>query len=340
MKYIVVLFFIFISSVFANFIDIDVQRTNNYVVKEKFFLDYQTTESHTKEMNGLELNLDLNFNDMGGIKYKKIDFFGDNEIESKTLYIGSDETIYFSYTDGSQDIFYSDGNNRDSSNTYKKFIFFDMLSVEQYKFKSNSIEDYVYYDSNQSLALRGRDNITRKYNKEIYKISSEGFYRLVKKKALEKKDFFYGVAGAKNFSQYFRIYGLGILSYEHHDYSDGIGQDSNGKIIKAEWGGSEIATDLETLDYYDGIKGKFKGYGYGYHLTAEAYYKEFSFFITHFYKITKMKNYHSGVLNFEPPEVDPETGEADDPVYELGVVRYDNFILKNQYLSFGIRYRF
>lgn len=335
MKYFMVLFFLFVSSVFANFIDVDLQRTNNYVIKEKFFLDYQTTESHTKEMNGLELNLDLNLNDMGGIQYKKIDFYGPSGIETKTLYLGSDETIYLSYTQGKQNILYTDGNKRDSNTDYSRFTFFDMLSIEKHSFASTKNEDYVYYDSNQSLALRGNDNITRKYKKEIYKLSTEGLYRIVKQKALEKKDFFYGVAGAQNFNSYFRVFGLGILSYEHHDISDGIGQDSEGRIIKAEWGGSEIATDLETLDYYDGVKGKFKGIGYGYHITAEAYYKDFSFFITSFYKITKLKNYHTSVLHFEPPKEEDE-----DPVYELGVIRYKDFIQKDQYLNFGIKYRF
>lgn len=326
-----ILLFLGVSSSFAHYLDVDVEQVNNYTLQENFFLNYNSTESHKKEVSGLGANLDINLNDMGGFKYNKIDFSASTQVESKTLYIGSDETIYLSYADGSNDVSYTDGNKRDSTDNYKKFTFYDILTVEKHSYSSQKNESYVYRDLNATDDSNGSDTITRRYNTEVYRLSSEGLYRLVRKKALAKADFFYGVAGAHNFSPYFRLYGLGILSYEHHDYKNGKAYDTQGRFIKTEWGGS----DLQELDQNDGINGKFKGFGYGYHVTAELHYKNLSFFLSQFYKKTKLKNYHTNVRNFIPSD-DPTA----DPTYTMYVIRKNHITLKNQYLSFGLKYRF
>lgn len=328
MKQIIILFFILFSTITANFLDVSVEQRSNYTFEEQFFLNLTTTENQSKTLNGTHMDLDVNLNDMGGILYTNFLMDQSNKYETKGVYFGSAETIYVSFVSGNKNIYYDEKDTtRNSKDTYQKLTFLDILSIENHKYSSNKNEEYSY--TSDGINLRNNDTITREYTKEIYKISTENLYRKVKLEALKGEDFFYGIAGAKNIRSHFRIYGLILASYEYHDISEGRAYDTNNNSIIAPWGGTDDTT------YYEDVKGKFKGIGYGYHLSAEFYYKDISFFITNYYKKTQLKNYHTAVRDFEPP-----TDPTEDPIYETGVIRTKSIELTQQYTSFGLHYRF
>jgi hypothetical protein len=219
-----------------------------------------------------------------------------------------------------------------------KYVLFDILTIEKSGIKSANMEINVSYTNGVTPDSSLDSIVNRSYNKEIYKLSTEELYRKVKYYAKQKEDFFfYGLAGAKNFTSYFRLYGVVIASYEQHEYRDGLAtlpdQDGNTtttEYVKTEWGGAETTGD----NTYANVNGKFKGWGYGYHLTAEFYYKDLSFFVTSYFKKTKLKNYHDAVKGYEPPD-DPTK-----PNYAEGVIRTGDLTLKQQYTNFGLSYRF
>lgn len=329
MQNLFILFFILCSTLWGNFIDLSVDQRSNYRFQEQFFLDIDTTEYQEKVVDTTNLDLDININDMGGILYNTLLLENSDTFETKSFYIGSDETIYFSYTIGEKNIFYNNlSETRDSKDEYKKFSFLDILTVEKHKYSSKKNEDYSYVED--GVVKSNNDLITRKYNKEIYKISTDELYRKVKNEALKGEDFYYGIAGAKKLRPNFRVYGLLLASYEYHDISEGIAYDTQERSIKETWVNSDDIT------YYEDIKGKFKGIGYGYHITAELFYKDISFFITNYYKKLKLSNYHTNVRNYVNTSDDPTTPTP----FEVGVIRTKNIELTQQYTSFGLHYRF
>lgn len=351
MKLLIPIFLFLSSSLLGSYFDIDIQRTNNYQFQENFFLDIDTknayvndggrkvgVEAHKKKISGYQLNADLRITEIAGLKTHYINFFGPTNVMLNTAYIGSAKTIYFSYGKGKQHVHYFDGEFRDSQNTYDRFSVFDVLSYERHHFSSKKVEDYTLFDVNSSSNIAGNDLITRKYTKEIWKLSTEDLIREVKYNAYNTDEFFLWYGAGKTYKDNIKLYGLLIASYEYHDYTDGEAYDTERRNVKVEWGGSSL--DPADPDIFEKVQGKYKGYGYGYDLTAEYVVDNFSFFINLYYKTTKLRNYHTDILHFEEPEVDPETGDSDDPVYEEGVIRKKKIVLHNKTTNFGIRYRF
>ena len=361
-----ILFFIpiLLSSLFSNNnFTISAEQTTGHTFREDIHIAIDTVDRYEKEVNVPHLKLDFNLNNMLGVKYNQMVLSDSDKFKEQTLYYGSGETIYFSYTQGDKNIDYTsgtrversfDGNatqytdlsdgGRSSKNEYTKYTFFDLLTYEKQSFFSTKSEEYDYFDGINDV-FNATGDVYRTYKKEVWKLSTEDLYRQVKNDAMKKDDFLYFYGGSKKLFDNIKVYGILIASYEHHDYKEGkaYALDDEGEevFVKAQWGDT-ADTALEENDQYDGISGKFKGFSYGYHITAQYDYKNFDFFLSLYSKTLRLKNYHDDVKNYVKTYAEGDDGAQGDEEYKyaLGIIREPEIIIKDTHLSFGVSYTF
>lgn len=357
MKKILLLLFILVSIQAKNQFDISLEYKNNYSFEDYILRSHiykQTAEANSSDLVGITaintkntgnfslLNLNANFNDMIGINYSQNNIKQPAKFQNIELYFGTNVMKFFSYKKIKQDIIYNTNfqydyklkdadntdtikiHNSDTSKDTTQLTFFNILIYSKSHFNESSKE-----------TINNTTSITHtKYDLEITSLTSENFYDTVKNDALIGNDYIYPIAIAKNFTiskNNFRIYGLALLSYEHYDYSKVSGyKDSNSTTsiyIKSDADGK--ANDIMLKADEKEISGKFKGFGYGYKLTAEVYWDNFSMFITSYMKKLSLKNYHSGISKRESNSAKPNN-----------IVGNDTITFSNRYTTFGIKYRF
>lgn len=320
MKRFIFLFILFFSTYAScDFFDISLETKGNQKFETYLFEDINTTQKLEKQLTYTNLNLHGNYNDIVGFQYSKNNLISPNKIDFKEIYIGSGKTKFLGYATEKTTIRYG---NRIQKTDSVKYTFYDLLTYEKSDLSSNAIEDFTP-NAPTDMNITTSD-VTRSFTFEKVSVSSENLYEHIKENTIDGENYFYGVAIAQNFTPWLRVYGVAIASYEQHDYSDGKANylDTNGtRSIFNE--GVDDTNKMRPED------GKFKGFGYGYKLTAEAYWKNLSVFITNYYKKTKLKNYHSEV-KYAEADAEPVSNLISEP--EL------NFLQK--YTSFGVRYRF
>jgi hypothetical protein len=306
----------------GDYLDISIGTKPNYNFEEYLFKDINITNTQKleKKISYNELHLSGNFNNIIGFNYYKNDIASPDSFDSKEIYIGSDKTKFLGYQQDERAIYY--GARKNITET-TKYTIYDILTIEQSKLISTATETFTpSTESNSTITAK----VTRKYDFEKIMLTSENLYNHVKENAIDGENYFNGVAISQNFSSMFRIYGVAIVSYEQQDYSKGTANyDVNG-TEKSIFTPKEGKTVSDLLP----INGRFKGFGYGYKITAEAYWKDFSLFLTSYYKQTNLKNYESSIKY-------PAT-DSTAPVYNVISVGKIDFLQK--YTSFGLRYRF
>jgi hypothetical protein len=311
----------------ADYLDVSIGTKPNYNFEEYLFKDINSTNTKKleKKISYNELHVSGNFNNIIGFNYYKTDIPSPDNFDSKEIYIGSDKTKFFGYQKDETTIHYG---TRISTTQTTKYTIYDILTIEQNKLGSTDTETFLKPDSTENTLT---DTVFRKFNYDKITLSSENLYNFVKENAIDGENYFYGVAGALNAYSMFRIYGIIIASYEQHDYSNGSTtylSDVNGtqKLVNI----FESSADVER--YKTAPKnGRFKGYGYGYKITAEAYWKDLSIFMTSYYKKTSLKNYHTDIRD---AEITSEWKPPENIISDQKI----NFL--QQYTSFGLRYRF
>ncbi len=322
MKKIILLLPLFFASFLSgDYLDLSVETKSNYHFEDYYFKDINTTNTKKleKELSYNEFKASGNFNNIIGFNYSK-NFINDpDSFESKEIYLGSDKTKFLGYERADQKIIY--GARRNKAQTVK-YTIYDILTIEKSKLDSVAIETFL-----DPTATTTTDTVYRTMDYEKVTLTSENLYNHVRENAIDGETYFYGVAGAFNSHDMFRIYGVMIASYEQHDYSNGKADyltDVNGTQTLVSI--FDVDADTQKLLPKDG---RFKGYGYGYKVTAEAYWKDFSLFVTSYYKKTSLKNYHTDIKNALPDA---------DPLQN--VIANDKISFLQQYTSFGLRYRF
>ena len=324
MKKIVPLLIFFHLSLFGDHFDLTIQTHSDRSFEEYLFVDTNTTQKLSKDIGYSELELSGNFNNIVGFHYTKNSIPSPDSIESKEIYIGTAKTKFLGYQLNDSDITYG---ARKYTQDSVKYTFYDLLTYEKTDIKTSGVESFIRQkDGNAS-----EDMAYRALRVEKVILSSENLYHHVKENALEKDDYFYGVAISQNFTPWLRVYGIAIASYEQHDYSKG---EAN---YYADVNGSQALVGVYDFDANTKntlpTDGRFKGFGYGYKLTAEAYWKNLSLFVTSYYKKTSLKNYHTRIR-------DPETDVKGVLQYEPNITQKDTLDYLQKFTSFGLRYRF
>ena len=319
--FLMTLFFVTILS--ADYLDVKLSTKSNYRFEDYLFKDINktTTNKLEKKLSYEELHIEGSFNSIVGFNYYKNNIETPDSFDSKEIYIGSDKTKFLGYQKDETTINY--GARKNTIET-TKYTVYDILTIEKSKLNSIATETF---DPTSDLTVPQTGTVTRKYDFEKITLSSENLYKHVKENAMDGENYFYGVAISQNFNSMFRFYGVIIGSYEQHDYSNGTANytDVNG-TAKSIFYPDETNGNVGKLLPIDG---RFRGYGYGYKLTAEAYWKDISLFVTSYYKKTQLKNYHSGIRD-----------AAADAETLVNVIATEKLDYLQQYTSFGLRYRF
>lgn len=326
MKKIFVTIVVFLGTFLSgDYLDISIESKPNYKFEEYLFKDINktNTEKLEKKISYNELHLSGNFNNIIGFNYSKNDITSPDSFDSKEIYIGSDKTKFLGYQKDETTIHYG---SRISKAKTTKYTIYDILTIEQNRLSSNDVETFypgtATDNGDTNTSVTSNVNRTMDYQKVI--ISSENLYNHVKENAIDGENYFNGAAISQTFSSMFRVYGVVIASYEQHDYSKGKSTFDNNGTMQSIY--NPAVADRDKLVVREG---RFKGFGYGYKITAEAYWKDISLFVTGYYKKTSLKNYYSSV----------KYAAADaDPVSNVIAVDKINFL--QQYTSFGLRYRF
>ncbi|MDX9742497.1 MAG: hypothetical protein RBT59_01625 [Arcobacteraceae bacterium] len=311
----------------GDYLDISIGTKPNYNFEEYLFKDINITNTQKleKKISYNELHLSGNFNNIIGFNYYKNDIASPDKFDSKEIYIGSDKTKFLGYQKDETTIHYG---TRVSKAKTTRYTVYDVLTIEQNKLSSTDSEIIApgtTSDNADTTPLPSAVPVYRYMDYQKVIISSENFYNHVKENTIDGENYFNGVAISQNFSSLFRVYGVVIASYEQHDYSKGSANyiDTNG-TTKSIF--NESVADRDKLVARDG---RFKGFGYGYKITAEAYWKDFSLFLTSYYKKTNLKNYESTIKY-----------AASDAEQVSNVIALDKINFLQQYTSFGLRYRF
>ena len=326
MKNIFVAMVVFVGTFLSgDYLDISIASKPSYKFEEYLFKDINTTsaEKLEKKISYNELHLSGNFNNIIGFNYYKNNITSPDSFDSKEIYIGSDKTKFLGYQKDETTIQYGTRVNKAKTT---KYTVYDILTIEQNKLSSSDVETFYpgttsnTSDTNTSVT----SNVDRNADYQKIILSSENLYNHVKENAIDGENYFNGVAISQNFSSLFRVYGVVIASYEQHDYTKGTATfDNNGTTQ------SIFNAAVADRDKLVAREGRFKGFGYGYKITAEAYWKDFSLFVTGYYKKTSLKNYYSSVKY-----------AADDADQVANVIALDKINFLQQYTSFGLRYRF
>jgi len=326
MKNIFVAMVVFVGTFLSgDYLDISIASKPNYKFEEYLFKDINTsnTQKLEKKISYNELHLSGNFNNIIGFNYYKNDIVSPDSFDSKEIYIGSDKTKFLGYQKDDTTIHYG---RRVSKAKTTRYTVYDILTIQQNKLSSSDVETFFpgttsnTSDTNTSVT----SNVDRNADYQKIILSSENLYNHVKENAIDGENYFNGVAISQNFSSMFRVYGVIIASYEQHDYTKGSATfDSNGTTK------SIFNAAVADRDKLVAREGRFKGFGYGYKITAEAYWKDFSLFVTGYYKKTSLKNYYSSV-KYAADDADPVSN----------VIALDKINFLQQYTSFGLRYRF
>ena len=325
MKKIFVAMVVFVGTFLSgDYLDISIASKPNYNFEEYLFKDINTinTEKLSKKISYNELHLSGNFNNIIGFNYYKNDMASPDSFDSKEIYIGSDKTKFLGYQKDETIIHYG---TRVSKAKTTKYTVYDVLTIEQNKLSSNDIETfYPGVTADDDITTAVTSNVDRKMDYQKIILSSENLYNHVKENAIDGENYFNGAAISQNFSSMFRVYGVVIASYEQHDYTKGAATFDNNGTMKSIYNSA-----VDARDDLVAREGRFKGFGYGYKLTAEAYWKDFSLFVTGYYKKTSLKNYYNSIKY-------PASGAEQ----VANVIAVDKINFLQQYTSFGLRYRF
>lgn len=324
------LFFILIFPFYLfalDYIDISIENKQNQQFEDYLFVDTNgtTTQDLITNESYQNINLEGNFNDIIGFSLNRSNIKSPNKYENEHLYVGTPYLKFFSYGREKLEILH-DVNNSDvpAKKRSTQYTFLNFIIVKNTDFTTK--QTYTFKSYKEGSTGRQTREAYWDYNLETRSITSELFYDTVKEDAIKKNDYIYPIAVAKNFTSWFRMYGVAIVSIEQYDYTKGevYFYDGNGTKTKLF---SQEETDQDWNEHYktNPVDGRFQGVGLGYKLTAEAYYKNLSFFITSFYKRIKMDNQYT---------------PSEDGIYPDNIISTKNIELTQKYTSFGLRYRF
>jgi hypothetical protein len=355
MNKIFILLIILLSNIFANSFSIDIQKPFNQEFANNIIRSHSFKESSDanatnivgieainikQKVNPTSINLNGNFNDMIGFSYSKC-----NIHHNSSIYVGTNSIQYLRYRRAKSSIDFTPNYNynyqvkkddpvldytiqsTNIKNDTTEYTFLNILTYSKSDIKETSKEDHNGTAS----------TVHSSYTLEKTILSTENLYDMVKEDTINNKDYFYPIAISKNINSYFRIYGVAIFSYEHYDYSNiqGYNDSNNTESIYVKGDAEQLADGLllkgtgEGDAYESSIPGKFKGFGLGYKLTAEAYVNNFSFFLTAYYKRLNLKNYHVGISK--------KLSTANSPSH---LVANEKLVFVDKYAIFGLRYTF
>jgi len=325
----------------ANFLEVSLENKNNYQFEDHIFYDTSTlgNEHLSKRKSFNNININGNFNEMIGFEIDHSDLSNNMKYNEYEIYFGTPKLKFFAYSRSDEnmkydviprDLSYNISNNT-SINTKKdsyKYTFLSFITVKNSDFTTTN-KEIIKTGGEEAHS----EDVTRSYNLEIKSISTENLYETTKDNVLNNIEYIYPVAISKNATSWLRFYGVLIASFENYDYSEGEAYyfkttPGTNTISKADlFKADEDTGDLTSANFLAIAPrdGRFKGFGYGYKLTAEAHIKNFSFFITSFYKKVSLKNYST-------PN-GPNT-------YSDGITNLQKLNVKEKYTSFGIKYRF
>lgn len=345
MKQIFLLSFFLISLLNANFLDITLKKDSKYAFEEYQLMNIGDGTTHLKkEVPREALELHGNFNDTFGIKIEKTKEESDYTLNENELYLGSSHTTYFSYAQKKQEVQYSNTSQIHSTNKTTKFSIYDFLTIEKG-------DNTMITNSNVSFRLELNTGDVKENNKsisapltytsdlEVITLTTENLYKDIQADALSGEDFITPVGFAKNFNPFFRIYGVFILSYEHHSkssgrirfennstmYTIGAEQDSDTGAITYKAFDNDVKISDDSSNTFVGENARHKGFGYGYKITLEASIEDISLFLTAYEKKTKLKAYHTdNITNTQ----------------SIAIVQNNTLNYHTKNITFGIKYRF
>ncbi len=329
MQKIFLILFLFSNFIFADYLDISLsqnqKRFENVIFDNTdFHLDPDKgtpllNDTATKIYSSTEdypmVKIDGYFNDMIGFSYQD-GSRQDVKLDRKEIYLGSPKLKFFSYATGDDDVI-SDG--KFMENKYFEYTFLTFLTIKhidfhtQYQEQFKKTVDGKFTEQNVMLH--------RKYNLETRVLSSENFYEQVKEDVIAKNDYVYPIAISKNFTSNFRVYGVIIASIEQYDYTKGESYYyQNG--TKIDMYNKDDDPDYQKLVCKDA---RYKGYGFGYKITFEIYYKNLTYYLTSYEKTIKLENQYT---------------PNDAGAYPANDWPVENLNFEEKYLTVGIRYRF
>lgn len=307
-----------------NFLDITLENKINNKFQDYLFVDTNasTTQNLQTDKSHFNLNLEGNFNEMVGFSLDYSHLGSSDKYQRNEIYFGTPYLKFFSFGTVTNDIKH---NGIPVTKRAKHYSLLNFIIINTYNFEASQNYSFRSYDSPAATPIETKAFWS--YELETRSITTELFYDTVKEDALKKKDYIYPVAISQNFLSRYRIYGVAILSLEQYDYTRGKIHyfDQNGTKSELFLNDGNSPTGFENHYKVNPQDGRFKGIGFGYKLTAEAYFDEFSFFITSFYKRIKLNNFYTKT----------EGGGYPDNILTNGHIK-----IQQQYTSFGLRYRF
>jgi len=312
-----------------SFLFTEVLSDSNTSGKEEFY----------KNINNTNLNIQGNFKDFIGLNYNKS--LAGNKQDSIELYAGTPSMKYFGYEKISKE------NNYDLQNINEdneKFTIFNIITISKEKGTSSKLEnlstlkidtliksnDVDISDVNSSLL------IYKDYTLEKFAISTENLYDIAKHDLSRGDEYLNPILYSKKINSNISLYGVSIISLVQHNYTQINNyfktNDANStninisyKVDKQETSRIDY-TGAAANEYF--LTGKYQGYEYGFKWTAEYKIKNYSAFITAYYKKTKLYN----VFNKKDA-----TSNANDI---RATLFYSNIDYVKKYLAIGLRYTF
>jgi len=338
MKKIIILLFVSIYLLNANNIEISLEnkskKSSDYIFLESMNDSNSIKnnyESLSKKYNSFNLNISGNFNDMIGFNYEKT--LNGNNFDSKEIYLGTSSMKYISYKKIKDDIKYSLRNTQKDISTFTLFNIVD-ISKEELSHKKLQTLDST---KNTLLNITGPKMIHRDYTLEKFRLTSEYMYDIAKEDSFKNSEYFIPFIFSKQINSNFRVYGTAILSLVQYNYTDISNYFIDGNNTKTNISYTnkfdQTSNDLilvkdEAPHVNLHLIGKYRGYEYGYKITASYDLKYYSLFLTSYYKATNLKNKHR--LD-DKGFISAERGNA---------LVYNSLKFTQYYLSFGLNYKF
>jgi len=302
----------------------------------------------TKQSNDVSLKLKSNFNDMIGFNYTNT--LSGITYDSKELYIGTSAMKYFGYNKITKDVDYT---SRDTKEEIDEFTFLNIMTITKEKLKSNKVETIlalkallheelkdqvtVIPDTGNGETLQSNAIVTahRNHELETFRISSENLYNVLENDLQNGEEYLNPIMFSKKINSNFEVYGLAILSLAQYNYTyieNYYNSDSNATKTNLSFSvntQSDAILDMAqpTISSYF-MSGKYEGYEYGFKTTAKYRLKNFSAFVTAYYKKLILSN-----------KFDKET-VRNGAIDTHSKIFYRKLEYVDKYINFGVSYNF
>jgi hypothetical protein len=337
MKIIFLAFLFFAQTLSANFLEISLntkkETTNDFLFLEP--LDSNTSKGYEKLSNNSQnsnINLYSNFNDMIGINYTKS--LSGIEYDAKEIYLGSKTMKYLSFKTIQKDIDYG---LRDTKKTIDEYTVFNIFKISKEKLSSSKVETLDVTLAALHPLVTAPININRNYSLETFSLSSENLYQMVEEDLLKGEEYLNPIMFSKQINSNFSIYGVAILSFVQYNYTSIDNYynttDANATRTSVSYG-AKTTDGVSILDQSKAttssffLSGKYRGYEYGYKISAQYKVKQYALLLTAYNKQIAIKNKFTTV----------DAGKTSTDTYN--VLFHQDLSLSQEYINLEFKYNF